>query len=131
MKARLLSLAISFSILLCLGPTLSSEALGASSDRNDNLSKIRTFLLNKKIASSIEKENGIKVDALMKRIDSLSDEQIRELAQNTPDIIKLGGDTTNVESKTAERMSKDWMAFADKWLMIGLILSVVLVLLVL
>ncbi len=116
------------SLSLAWIPASASES---GSIRENNIEKIRSFLNNKEVTVYLEKEKGISVDQLMDRIDSLSDEQIEELAKNTPDLLKLGSGTTNVESKSAEKISRDWMDFADKWLMIGLIFSVVMVLLVL
>ena len=129
-KIKLLSFAMSFLMIVGLGSISSGDAVSATSDREGDISKIRAFLHNDQIANSIETEHGVEIEDLMKRVESLSDEQIAELALNTPDVLKLGGDTTNVESKTAEKVSRDWMGFADKWLMIGLIFSVVMVLLV-
>jgi hypothetical protein len=102
---------------------------GISADRVGDIAKIEKFLKNDQISQQMVKK-GVKTDDLLKEINKLDDEQVAILASETPDLLKVGSGTEYYESSTAERVSDKWLSFANKWLMIGLGVTLLMFLLV-
>ena len=115
--------------LLGLGCLLAVCVTNASADRGEDIAKIKEFLHNDQIAQSMTKK-GVEVESLLKNVESLSDAQVAVLASNTPDILQFGSGTSNVRSSSAEKISDQWLNFADKWLMIAVGFSALLLILV-
>ncbi len=116
--------------LLGLGCLLSVCVTVASADRGEDIAKIEAFLHNDQIAQSMTKK-GVDTERLLKDINNLSDEQVAELALHTPDVMQFGSGTSTINSDSAETISDKWLNFADKWLMIGVGFSAILLLVLL
>lgn len=92
-----------------------------TTQKQQDLEKIRTFLYTPEIRAAMEGRHGRDVENIYTKVQKLSDAQINAIAENTPDTLQFGA--AQYESKTAETISDKWINFADKWLMIGLLFS--------
>ncbi len=125
---KLLSALFSSVFMLCM---LSSTLLASESsisERERNLQIIENFLKDPSIHEAMAQKHGKDVDALMKKISKLGDWELGKLAKHTPDLLQYGGatDTTYSESRTAERISGQWLNVAY----LAILVPVALVLLV-
>lgn len=118
------TLLVTAAMTLTMSPVVASEL--TVTQKQQDLEKIRTFLYTPDIKAAMETKHDRDVEQIYTKVEKLSDKQIHAIAENTPETLQFGAD--QYESKTAENISDKWLDFADKWLMIGLGLSVLLIL---